>query len=83
MLDYTVDEEVTGKPSGQDLREHKMTLPLIRALDDMTDADRARVSAFFADPDPQDEAIADIGAISQPAYTALPSAGGRAASLRS
>ena len=60
LIDYTVDEEVTGKPSGQDLREHKMTLPLIRALDDMAAADRTRVTEFFADPDPRDEAIADI-----------------------
>lgn len=60
LLDYTVDEETTGKPSGHDLREHKMTLPLISAMERMGDADRARVTAFFADPDPQDEAIAEI-----------------------
>ena len=32
LLDYTEDEAVTGKPSGNDLREHKVTLPLIYAL---------------------------------------------------
>ena len=32
ILDYTEDESVTGKPSGGDLREHKVTLPLIAAL---------------------------------------------------
>ena len=32
MLDYTGDESVTGKPGGLDLREHKITLPLIAAL---------------------------------------------------
>ena len=32
LLDYTEDEAVTGKPSGLDLREHKVTLPLIAAL---------------------------------------------------
>ena len=63
LLDYTVAEEVTGKPSGQDLREHKMTLPLIHALERMGASDRARVTAFFADPDPKDEAIADIVAL--------------------
>src|SRR5438876_695443 len=29
ILDYTSDSAVTGKPSGLDLREHKVTLPLI------------------------------------------------------
>src|SRR2546426_10219787 len=32
LLDYTAPEAVTGKPSGLDLKEHKMTLPLIAAL---------------------------------------------------
>ncbi len=32
ILDYTEDESVTGKPGGLDLREHKVTLPLIAAL---------------------------------------------------
>src|SRR4051812_31091567 len=32
ILDYTEDQAVTGKPSGLDLREHKVTLPLIAAL---------------------------------------------------
>ena len=30
LLDYTEAEATTGKPSGLDLREHKVTLPLIR-----------------------------------------------------
>ena len=32
LLDYTETESVTGKPSGNDLKEHKVTLPLIAAL---------------------------------------------------
>ncbi|MGH7444334.1 MAG: polyprenyl synthetase family protein, partial [Longimicrobiales bacterium] len=32
LLDYTETEAVTGKPAGHDLREHKVTLPLIHAL---------------------------------------------------
>ena len=32
ILDYTETSSVTGKPSGLDLREHKVTLPLIAAL---------------------------------------------------
>ena len=29
ILDYTESASMTGKPSGGDLREHKVTLPLI------------------------------------------------------
>jgi octaprenyl-diphosphate synthase len=57
LLDYTEAEAVTGKPSGQDLREHKVTLPLIAALPAMDGAARGEVEAFFADPDPTDDGI--------------------------
>ncbi len=57
LLDYTETSDVTGKPSGQDLREHKMTLPLICALGEMTSAERAEVERFFAVPDPGVEPI--------------------------
>lgn len=57
LLDYTEVEAVTGKPSGQDLREHKVTLPLIAALGAMDARDRAEVERFFADPEPDDAGI--------------------------
>jgi octaprenyl-diphosphate synthase len=57
LLDYTADPAVTGKPSGLDLREHKVTLPLIHALPRLSRAERAEVEAFFRDPEPSDEAI--------------------------
>ena len=41
LLDYTADATTTGKPTGLDLREHKVTLPLIHALRDMSPAGRA------------------------------------------
>ena len=63
ILDYTEDESVTGKPSGNDLREHKVTLPLIAALPVVSPAARARVDALFADEHPSDEAIQDVMAI--------------------
>ena len=37
LLDFTESATVTGKPSGNDLREHKVTLPLIHALPQMND----------------------------------------------
>src|SRR5436190_637429 len=43
ILDYTSDSAVTGKPSGLDLREHKVTLPLIVARPELTAQGRRRV----------------------------------------
>jgi len=63
LLDYTETESVTGKPSGNDLREHKVTLPLIAALPAMSAAQRRRTEALFANPTPHDTEIADVVAI--------------------
>ena len=60
LLDYTEAEAVTGKPSGTDLREHKVTLPLIHALGQMSAAQRTQVDALFDDPTPGDAAIAEV-----------------------
>jgi octaprenyl-diphosphate synthase len=60
LLDYTETEAVTGKPAGQDLREHKMTLPLIFAMQEMDAASRGTVEQFFADPEPTDGGIEQV-----------------------
>jgi octaprenyl-diphosphate synthase len=60
ILDYVEEAAVTGKPSGLDLREHKVTLPLIAALRTMPAAHRARVEALFAAQDPPDDVVADV-----------------------
>ena len=60
LLDYSGSEAVVGKPIGQDLREHKVTLPLIAALRELDPAGRREVEAFFADPEPNEEAIAAV-----------------------
>jgi len=63
ILDYTSDSTVTGKPSGLDLREHKVTLPLILARPHLTDASRRRVEELFATEDPDERLINDVVAI--------------------
>ncbi len=63
LLDYTEAQEVTGKPMGLDLREHKVTLPLIHALSRITPAARARINALFAAEDPGSDEIAGVIAI--------------------
>ncbi|HEU5175441.1 MAG TPA: polyprenyl synthetase family protein [Gemmatimonadaceae bacterium] len=61
IMDYVEDSATTGKPSGLDLKERKVTLPLIGALPSMTPAQRATVDAFFAaDEDPDDASVAQI-----------------------
>jgi octaprenyl-diphosphate synthase len=60
ILDYTEDESTTGKPSGLDLREHKVTLPLIGALPHVSAAARARIDELFATETPGDELITDV-----------------------
>jgi octaprenyl-diphosphate synthase len=60
ILDYTETASVTGKPSGLDLREHKVTLPLIAALPRMTPAARGRVDTLFATEAPTDDQITEV-----------------------
>ena len=60
LIDYTEAQETTGKPTGLDLREHKVTLPLISALRTMSPVARRRVDALFANADPDDAIIAEV-----------------------
>ena len=60
ILDYTETESVTGKPAGLDLREHKVTLPLIIALPKLSPAGRAKVETLFASEAPSDEQIHEV-----------------------
>jgi len=60
LIDYTVPADITGKPRGLDLREHKVTLPLIAALSELDDSRRAVVERLFANPEPQDREVAEV-----------------------
>jgi octaprenyl-diphosphate synthase len=66
LLDYTEGEAVTGKPSGQDLKEHKVTLPLIAALPHFTGEERGTVQQLFLAAEPRDEQVARVmGAVAR------------------
>jgi octaprenyl-diphosphate synthase len=60
LLDYVADPSDTGKPSGLDLREHKVTLPLIYALPEFTVPERAQLEALMSNPEPSEREIADV-----------------------
>ena len=60
LLDYTGSEDVTGKPWGQDLRERKVTLPLVGALERVTPAELDRIRRFFTLVDPGDREILEV-----------------------
>jgi octaprenyl-diphosphate synthase len=60
LLDYTEGEEVTGKPSGQDLKEHKVTLPLIAALPHFTLEERREVQRLFLEAEASDERVGRV-----------------------
>ncbi|HYL73785.1 MAG TPA: polyprenyl synthetase family protein [Bryobacteraceae bacterium] len=49
VLDFTSHEKVLGKPVGSDLREGKITLPLIYALEDATPQERELVDHVLED----------------------------------
>lgn len=60
LLDYREVKETTGKPSGLDLREHKVTLPLIHALREMAGTERREVERLFAREEVSDDDIASV-----------------------
>jgi octaprenyl-diphosphate synthase len=49
ILDYTSTEKILGKPSGNDLREGKVTLPMIYALETASAEERAAIETVIAD----------------------------------
>ena len=63
LLDYTEEEAVTGKPSGNDLREHKVTLPLIYALDRLSPEGRREVARLMETSEPDDARIGGVIAL--------------------
>ncbi len=60
LLDYEGDEGITGKPVGHDLRERKVTLPLVEALRRVSREERESIRALFTRVDPSDEEIAEV-----------------------
>jgi len=60
LLDYTVDNAALGKPVGSDLREGKLTLPVIYALNRADAADRRRMEQIISRRDFEDADFAEL-----------------------
>ena len=52
VLDFTGDESTLGKPVGHDLRERKITLPLIKALSAAPAPERAAIDGILSAREP-------------------------------
>jgi len=55
ILDYTSSEEVFGKPVGKDLREGKVTLPLIYTVSGLEESEKERIKDLFSSGSPVEE----------------------------
>jgi octaprenyl-diphosphate synthase len=63
VLDYRGESGAMGKNTGDDLREGKMTLPVILTLADANPAERDIIAAALGKPDASDAALAQVVAI--------------------
>jgi octaprenyl-diphosphate synthase len=62
-LDYGGQSGALGKNTGDDLREGKMTLPVILALAEGSEAERATITTALGDAEATDAQVADVVAI--------------------
>lgn len=63
VLDYRGESGAMGKNTGDDLREGKMTLPVILALADANPAEREIITAALGKPDVSDATMMQVVAI--------------------
>ena len=63
LLDYVADEEKLGKPTCNDLREGKITYPLLSIMEDLTDEERDFIKKVVRDLNPSREDIEKVKSI--------------------
>ncbi|MEJ2539734.1 MAG: polyprenyl synthetase family protein [Gemmatimonadota bacterium] len=60
LLDYTGSADVTGKPTGHDLRERKVTLPLLAAIGSASPEQMDVIRSLFTRVEPTDDEIQTV-----------------------
>ncbi len=60
LLDYTADEKKLGKPTCNDLREGKITYPLLSIMNDLTNEEREFIKKVIRDLIPSKEDIEKV-----------------------
>jgi octaprenyl-diphosphate synthase len=60
LLDYTSSEEVFGKPVGKDLKEGKITLPLVYFVSELERAEVERLAELFRSQKASDQDYQDL-----------------------
>jgi octaprenyl-diphosphate synthase len=60
LLDYTSSEEVFGKPVGKDLKEGKITLPLVYFVSELEKGEVERLAALFESKKANDQDYKDL-----------------------
>ncbi len=60
LLDYTSSEETLGKPVGKDIREGKVTLPLIYTLQSVEEGKRRRIEEIFKSREQLEAASSEV-----------------------
>ncbi|MDY6974506.1 MAG: polyprenyl synthetase family protein [Thermodesulfobacteriota bacterium] len=60
LLDYISSEEVLGKPVCKDVREGKITLPLIYTLQELEDSEKRRLEDLFKNQQATEEDYRDL-----------------------
>ena len=60
LLDFTSSNDMIGKPVGNDIRENKMTLPLIYALENSEENYKNSIKSLFSQPDITEDNIKKI-----------------------
>jgi octaprenyl-diphosphate synthase len=60
LLDYTSSEEVFGKPVGKDLKEGKITLPLVYFVSELDRGEAERLAELFRNKKADDRDYADL-----------------------
>lgn len=59
-LDAYGDSHVFGKPTGQDIRDHKKTYLILRALEDSTPEEKAKMVELYQTPQHSEETIGTL-----------------------